>query len=193
MQSTMLDSPSARHSEPGGHLGEEPNWPVGLRGRYQLAESEMTLREGLAEYYEVNPGLSNPANVSDAKSAAYFHCHDCTHVIFGTHTGLLDEVINDLWTLFGVSVPYRDFIFGFFATDEGKKITKAFEWWETLKQAARGMRLLGDVRRRGRAMTRKWPWNPPEGALDRRLVDLRQEYGILILHPEAALDEHVGA
>ena len=58
MQSTMPDSPSAGPSEPAGHLGEEPHWLVGLRGRYQLDDSEMTLREGLAEYYEVNPGLS---------------------------------------------------------------------------------------------------------------------------------------
>ena len=96
--------------------------PWDLRGQYQLPDATMTLREGLAEYYRVNPGLSDPVEINDPKSAFYFRNHDSTHVVFGTHTGELHEGINDLWTIFGVDIRLRDYAGGFFATDESKTI-----------------------------------------------------------------------
>ncbi|MGB1015058.1 MAG: hypothetical protein ACPG4T_13055, partial [Nannocystaceae bacterium] len=82
----------------------------GIRGNYQLADTKLTLREGLAEYYRVNPGLSEPAFLDHKPSATFFHRHDCTHVIFGTHTGPLDEGVNDILTLFGVKINYYGYI-----------------------------------------------------------------------------------
>ncbi len=55
--------------------------PSGIRGHYQLPDTTMTLREGLEEYYAVNPGLSVPATIRDAKSASYFHNHDSTDLV----------------------------------------------------------------------------------------------------------------
>jgi hypothetical protein len=141
----------------------------------------MTLREGLAEYYRVNPGLSEPAKISDPSSAAYFHNHDSTHVIFGTHTGILHEGINDMWTMFGVDIRVRDYIMGFFVTDEGKAITKQIAklpifrlLWDTAK-------LTPKVWRQSRLMTKKWPWSAPVEYLDRPLNELRAEFGIQVL------------
>ena len=160
---------------------------VGLRGGYQLEETDMTLGQGLAEYYRVNPGLSNPSTLTDVKSAEYFHCHDCTHVIFGTHTGVIDEIVNDLWTIYGVQIRLSQYAAGFYATAEGKKIAKKFDIPETLRATVKSLRLFPEVRRRGKAMTQKWPWVPPQGALDRPLVDIRAEYGIQVFHAEAVL------
>ena len=157
-----------------------------IRGDYQRPDTTATLREGLAEYYRVNPGLVDPATIADPKSAAYFHSHDCTHVVFGTHTGPLDEGINDLYTMFGVDIRLRDYFMGFVTTAEGKTITKSLLdlslvplFWHTVK-------LVPKVWRITRSMTKKWPWRVPEALLDRPLVELRREFGIELFRFEAA-------
>ena len=165
--------------------------PSGLRGHYQLPDATMTLREGLAEYYEVNPGLSDPAGIDDPKSAAYFRNHDSTHVVFGTHTGALHEGVNDLWTILGVDIRFRDYVTGFFATDESKdiakEISKQFSGTTGVSLVWQTLRLLPELRRRTRAMTKKWPWTPPDPHLDRPLNELRAEYGITVFRPEVRL------
>jgi hypothetical protein len=65
-----------------------------VRGAYQAQNSTLTLREGLAEYYKENgkyTRLSKPDEMTDLESARYFRNHDATHVIFGTHTGDINE------------------------------------------------------------------------------------------------------
>lgn len=166
--------------------------PSGLRGYYQLPDATMTLREGLAEYYLVNPGLSIPANLEDQKSAVYFHNHDSTHVVFGMHTGSLHEGVNDLWTIFGVDIRFRDYVMGFFATDQSEKISKEiadeFGGAKGLALIWNTLRLLPELWRRTRAMNKKWPWTPSDRLLDAPLDELRAEYGIRVFQPEVALN-----
>ena len=163
-----------------------------IRGQYQLPDTTQTLREGLAEYYEVNPGLLVPDTIEDRYSADWFHCHDTTHVIFGTHTGPLDEGVNDLFTMFGVEVPYGRYIKGFFKTSGAGDIANDYRANYSVRSmialVGQTLRLLPKIRRSCKAMSRKWPWQPPEGALDRPLVEIRAEYGIEIWRPEVALD-----
>lgn len=161
--------------------------PYGIRGVYQRPDATMTLREGLAEYYAVNPGLSDPASLTDAASARYFHNHDCTHVVFGTHTGPLDEGVNDVLTLFGVDIRYRDYIAGFFASSEAATIAKQYTASSAALLVVRTLRLTPQIWRRCREMSKKWPWTPPDAFLDRRLDELRAEFGIRLLRPEAEL------
>ena len=144
----------------------------------------MTLREGLAEYYRVNPGLSVPDAITSPTSAAYFHNHDCTHVVFGTHTGLLDEGINDLLTLFGVNIRALDYGKGFIVSDEAKTISKGFLNLSLIPLVWHVVRLTPKVWRHSRKMTKKWPWSPPADFLDRPLDELRAEFGIEVFRPE---------
>ena len=159
--------------------------PAGLRGHYQLPDSSMTLRDGLAEYYRVNPGLSDPAEIADPKSAAYFHNHDCTHVVFGTHTGYLNEGVNDLWTILGVDLRFRDYVAGFVASDESKEIMKQFEPRSLARALWRSLCLTPEIWRRTRAMTRKWPWVPKQELMDRPLKEIRAEFAIDVFGPAA--------
>ena len=125
--------------------------------------------------------------INDPKSAFYFRNHDSTHVVFGTHTGELQEGINDLWTIFGVDIRLRDYAGGFFATDESKTIVKQFKLKSMIRILWQTVRLWPELRRRARAMTKKWPWTPPEVFLDRPLNELRAEFGIELLRPEIQL------
>ncbi|HIG39444.1 MAG TPA: hypothetical protein EYQ14_02715 [Gammaproteobacteria bacterium] len=161
--------------------------PSHLRGDYQIQDSGMTLREGLAEYYQVNPGLSDPNTIEDPVSAAYFRNHDASHVFFGTHTGVLNEAINDLLTLWGVDVPYKDYITGFTATQESKSILKQLLNISIIVTLWQTIRLIPAVRRNAKAMTRRWPWAPPDDYYERPLCDLRTEFGYQVLCPQQSL------
>ncbi len=162
------------------------------RGRYQDPTTPQTLREALAEYYVVNPGLLPPASMTDKAAATYFRSHDLTHVVFGTHTGPLDEGVNDLLTMFGVDVSYVDYIRGFFAAKDAAKTIgdqyKKLPLGVLLQSLGWTLRLLPTVWRACRSMSKKWPWNPEEHLLDRPLVDVRAEYGIEIWRPEVRLN-----
>lgn len=160
----------------------------GIRGDYQRPDTTMTLREGLAEYYRVNPGLSDPATATNPKSVEFFHNHDCTHVVFGTHTGPLDEGVNDMLTLFGVQLTAGDYLRGFLATDEATEISKLYAnrsffrlFWRTLKLSPKAWRMT-------RKMKKKWPWHPPASFMDRPLRELREEFGIELFRPNEELN-----
>lgn len=162
-----------------------------IRGDYQRPDTNKTLREGLAEYYQVNSGLIDPASMDDEFSAHYFHCHDTTHVIFGTHTGPLDEGVNDLFTMFGVDVSYPRYIKGFFKTNEAQTVVKDYRAFTTASvfgSVVGTLRLVPRVWRTCRAMHKKWPWDPPRAVLDQPIVDLREEHGIEVWRPEVVLD-----
>jgi hypothetical protein len=53
--------------------------------------STQTLREGLAEYYAVNPHVTLP-ETQPAEFARNLLAHDVVHVIYGLDTGMYDEL-----------------------------------------------------------------------------------------------------
>ncbi|PSN14006.1 hypothetical protein C7293_13520 [filamentous cyanobacterium CCT1] len=61
------------------------------RPRYTRKDSTQTLREGLAEYYALNPHLTLPAT-QPPEFAKILEAHDVGHVIYGCDTGMYDEL-----------------------------------------------------------------------------------------------------
>jgi hypothetical protein len=159
--------------------------PEHIRGHYQLQDSTMTLAEGLAEYYRVNPGLDDPKDIENPESALWFRLHDTTHVIFGTHTGDLNEGCNDYYTLFGVELSFMDYLRGYIKTEQSKSITAYYFKWDTLITLWRTIVLTLPMRRLAKAMHKQWPWQPTEAMYQTPLVVLREEYGIQVAHPHA--------
>ncbi len=150
------------------------------RCRYQDQDCTITLREGLREYYDANPGLVDPQSAS-AEGATFFSNHDVTHVVFGTSTDLIDEGVQDLWTIFGVTITWRDYL-DFVKTEEGKSVLKQIGVWGFLKATFVGfLWVMPRVWWRTRKMTRRWPWTGWERYLDVPLADIRREYGIRLL------------
>lgn len=163
--------------------------PPHLRGHYQLQDSEMTLAEGLEEYWRVNPGLDDPREMSDRQAAHYFTCHDACHVVFGTHTGDLDEACNDYYTLFAVDLHWKEYVGGFLKTEQSKSILDYYLKAATLKMLWHSVVLLPAVWRIARQVHKKWPWQPTQDMMQTPLRALRQEYGIQVIHPERMLAE----
>ncbi|MEM1241888.1 MAG: hypothetical protein AAGI45_18810, partial [Cyanobacteria bacterium P01_H01_bin.26] len=59
--------------------------------RYMDKNSPQTLREGLAEYYALNPQVTDPAT-QPSDFAKILRAHDVGHVIYGCDTGMYDEL-----------------------------------------------------------------------------------------------------
>ncbi|MFQ4138108.1 hypothetical protein PGN35_017500 [Nodosilinea sp. PGN35] len=58
---------------------------------YMDMGSTQTLREGLAEYYALNPHVTDPAT-QPPDFAEILRAHDVGHVIYGCDTGMHDEL-----------------------------------------------------------------------------------------------------
>lgn len=61
------------------------------RPRYTRKDSTQTLREGLAEYYALNPHITLP-ETQPPEFAKILEAHDVGHVIYGCDTGMYDEL-----------------------------------------------------------------------------------------------------
>ncbi len=59
--------------------------------QYMDKHSTQTLREGLAEYYALNPHITDPAT-QPSDFAQILRSHDVGHVIYACDTGMYDEL-----------------------------------------------------------------------------------------------------
>jgi hypothetical protein len=93
--------------------------------------------------------------------------------------------------MFGVDVPYFRYLKGFFKSTGAGAVAKDYKAQTPARAifiAATGtLRLMPRAWRTCKAMHKKWPWDPPHGALDQPLRDLRAEYGVAVWRPEVAL------
>jgi hypothetical protein len=148
---------------------------------YQEQDSPLTLAQGLAEYYRANGGRVLPPETLPPQSAALFRSHDICHVIFGLDTTMEDEAMADTRTLLSCDVGFARYSRYLATNTEAQAAFKEAGYgavvWGTLKAVPRLMRALREHFR----MTKKWPWVPPESFKERKLSDLRREYGIRVI------------
>ncbi|MGA7383804.1 MAG: hypothetical protein WBW81_03645 [Methylocella sp.] len=141
----------------------------------------MTLAEALAEYYAAIGGRVLRLSDLSEESAALFRSHDMCHVIFGLDTTLADEVMADTRTLLSCDVGVRKYLRYLMTNPEAKAIFKEVGYlksiWITVLTIPRVLRATREAWK----MPRKWPWAPPPAFQNRRLSDLRQEFGIIVI------------
>jgi ubiquinone biosynthesis protein Coq4 len=159
------------------------------RCRYQDTNAEMTLREGVEDYYRANPHLLLPSNCS-ADAARFFRNHDFIHVVFGCATSFLDEARADWWTIFGSDAG----LLGYFRhaakgairelyRDAKKKATPEDRrrMRDEIKRDARAALATPlAIFRRTRKMAGKWPWEGAQRYLDQPLKNIRRDFNIQI-------------
>lgn len=144
--------------------------------RYTLQTSSQTLREGLAEYYEHNPALLDPARL-DFAAARLFRQHDAAHVVFGCDTSLRGETLIDTWTIFASTIGLR----GYLEYLKLPQVNQLFAEAGALRIASELASALPDLARvvwRSRRLRRKWPWQDWAEHLERPLVEIREDFGI---------------
>ena len=159
-----------------------------MRLKYQSQDSTQTLGEAIEEYqrYLTYMGRNVLTDaVSDDDSIWLYH--DATHAIFGQDTTIEGEAALDFWVLFGTTFSWK-LLKKYQQLPEIKDLSRALvsELGLTFvpKLYWRNKRVIWTVIRHTRRMKKKWPFELPSTLLDRRLNDLREEYGITVLTSE---------
>ncbi len=145
---------------------------------FQFPDCDMTLEEGLSEYYASRDDLVTGRGVSDS-AREFFRCHDAAHVVFGCSTTLSNEAIVKIWSFFGTTAGLsllRDY-----RSPESKEIYEQIKWSDVPGPALRSMVNVPLVLFRCLRMDRRWPWSDFDRHMNVRLVEIRREYGIRVL------------
>ncbi len=153
----------------------------GRRFAYQQPDATMTLREGLAEYFESNPELEDPEAFEDPEAGELFACHDAVHIVFGTNTEIKQEAMTDMWAMWGTDVGWRRYMAYLkqpAATDILKKIGRELGWWHVIRESFGALPYIWRVRKYAKRMHKRWPFHDWKAQLDRPLAEIRAEYGI---------------
>ena len=147
--------------------------------KYRRQTSPQTLKNGLQEYHKKYPHLLQSPELA-AELGELFKHHDVIHVVFGCDISFHDEILTDVWSIFGSTISlmsYLSYLKYPEITDIVKEIglIKAFViFLGTVLDAVR-------VFLRTLQMTKKWPWKDYEIYLDKPLCEIRAEFGIKVL------------
>ena len=145
---------------------------------FQRPDSEMTLREGLREYYASREGLVDGRGVSE-EAREFFRCHDAAHVVFGCSTNLPNEAMVKMWSFFGTTAGLgliRDY-----GSPESKEIYETLAWGDIVRTTLRSLVLVPRVLWRSRRMRERWPWHDFEAHMEKPLREIREAYGIRVV------------
>ena len=154
---------------------------------FKEQNSDLTLREGINEYKEYL--VSNGKEVlPQLKDSSIVMDHDATHVIFGLDTTLEEESLLDTWVLWCCSFKVSH-LMSYSKQPEikdlYKKLFKEVGIFKFLQLLFNVFPIkLKIIFKQRKLMNKKWPFQFPEEYLDRRIKELREEYGIEILKEE---------
>ena len=142
-------------------------------------DAELTLEEGLREYYASRDGLVDGRGVSPA-AREFFRCHDAAHVVFGCTTALLNEAEVKIWSFFGTTSGLG--LLRAYRLPESQEIYEQLGWRDIVVTILRSVIVVPGVFWRCSRMRKRWPWSDFENYLHVPLVEIRREYGIHLVH-----------
>ena len=148
---------------------------------FELQHSTQMLAEGVAEYYQSNPGLVTGRRTS-AEAREFFRCHDAAHVIFGCGNTLSDEAIVKVSSVFGTSGGFG--VLRGYRLHESQQIYRKLGSFEILSTALKAIILVPRTLFRCMRQQHRWPWNNFDQYLPVSLGDIRKEFGIRVAHCE---------
>lgn len=154
---------------------------------YMDKTSSQTLREGLAEYYALNPHIT-PPDTQPPEFAQILLAHDVGHVIYGCDTGMYDELkilplfwwtsectfqrYQEMRNSPAVDVMYADMI---------REKGVLWLYGSILKVLPPLLPVLVMLWFKTRNRKQRVPFLEFEALLDRTLLEIRQEYDLLPL------------
>ena len=153
------------------------------RHAFERQESSQTLAEGLAEYFDRNPGLIRGPRLSP-EAQQFFECHDVVHVVYGCGTSMPDEAVVKLASIFGTTAGLK--VLNGYRLHESLDIYTKLPPIDTLRAMAYSVVLVPRTILRCSRQRRRWPWQDFESYLPVPLAQLRVEFGILVAHGASA-------
>ena len=163
---------------------------------FQHQKSEQTLKEGLVEFYSINPQFKTLVEKNNS-NARVFKEHDYTHVLFGLGTSIEEESLLDTYVIWGMKFNWG-VIIDFYKDPEYKEVigdivSKYGGYWGIFKIYLSLIPLKFKVFLRCLKMKRKWNYHEvTEDMLNTSLKDLRGEYNIIVM-PSAEIPINIHA
>ncbi|MFB2833737.1 hypothetical protein [Floridanema evergladense] len=155
--------------------------------RYANKDSTQTLRQGLAEYYALNPHIT-PPDTQPPEFAKILLAHDVGHVIYGCDTGMYDELkILPLfwWTSECTFERFREMrkrnkqVIDIMYDDMIKEKGVLWLYGAIFKVLPPLIPELISIWFKTRNREKRVPFLEFEPLLDRSLLDIRQEFDLL--------------
>lgn len=145
------------------------------------ADANLTLRQGLTQFYRYNKHLvlRQQAGLS-AEAAAFFRSHDIAHVIFGCDVSLFGEGSVKIWTLFGTTLGFRNHIKGYRSVN-AFVLSTDFSAGQYITGLPVFLLAVPRLIFRAMRMSKPWPWTAFTPYLDRPIADIRKEFNIQVL------------
>ena len=142
---------------------------------FQIPDAELTLEEGLAEYYASRNDLVGGRGISsDARE--FFRCHDAAHVVFGCSTTLLDEAVVKIWSFFGTTAGLC--LVRKYRLPEAKEVYGQLRWATIARTTIQSLVIVPRTLSRCIRMRKRWPWSDFDCYRKVSLSELRREFGI---------------
>lgn len=160
--------------------------------RYQDPASTQTLREGIAELRATEGADSDAATHVAPELAEDIDVHDAVHVLFGCSTDLRGEIIAHVWTAFGTTMKMGEMRRVNMHRDHREALAEIGHR-RLLRAWARDLSKIAGTLARALRLTRRWPAEDYARYLDRRLCDIRDEFGIRLPPPTPSEGGHAGA
>jgi len=152
---------------------------------YQNQNCDLTLKEGVSIYHSSFP--DSKEIYKDKSEKKIWRYHDATHVIFGMDVSLEEEAILDTWAIWGTDFTLIQAL-SYYKLPELKelqdKLFKELKVSGFLMLYKNVFKTKIKVLRKVWKMKKKWPYQFPNEYYDKKISDLRKEYGISILKPE---------
>ena len=147
---------------------------------YTEQKCDLTLAQALDEFYHRNPNAIR--QTGDGLRDDFFRSHDTVHVVFGCDTSIHDEVLADVWTIFGSDLGFRNYLDYLEPLKEDLQnivddvgLTRFI--WQSLKAVPDALSVIV----RTRAMREKWRWADHRDFLNRPLKDVRDQLNICVI------------
>ena len=146
---------------------------------FQQQDSQLTLAEGLAEYFATNAPQFNGRHFT-SPATEFFRCHDTAHVVFGCDISLADELVVKISSVFGTSAGLG--VMRGYALPESKEIYEELTLSLIVVTGIQAIVLVPRTIWRCLRMSKRWPWDDFDNYLDMPLSQLRQELAIRVPH-----------
>lgn len=146
---------------------------------FEHQNSEQTLAEGVAEYFRLNPGLTQGRGTSPA-AQEFFRCHDAVHVVYGCGSSLHHEAIVKLSSIFGTTGGFS--VLKGYQLHESRQIYKELSVGEVLFTVLQSAFFIPRTIIRCIRQPKQWPWSNFHEYLHVPLQEIRREFGIRVAH-----------
>jgi len=144
-------------------------------------KKNITLRQGLAQFYKENYGdLSHEKKGISKEAEIFFKSHDIAHVLFGCDISLLGEGSVKIWTIFGTTLGFWNHIRGY-QDASAFELSRSFDFIHIVTNIFKFLISIPLIIIRARNMHKPWPWSEFEPYMDIPISEIRREFNIHVL------------